>query len=160
LVGTEEDLSAYIAYHSNISNNLALISGFIFTAIVLLLTLLPHPSQPLVQLTFFILLAVFNLIVFQLFGEEALLGYCVKIAPKLPEGHPTRIINVLSPLVWILLGIVVVMMFLVLELVYLALASAVMTAMADLLGYFKIVKPLLRWQQWKRVSLHEDESID
>ncbi len=96
---TEEDLSAYIAYHSNISKNLALISGFIFTAIVLLLNLLPNPSQPLAQLTFFVLLTVFSLIVFQLFGEEELLGYCAKIAPKLPKGYPTRTINFLSPLV-------------------------------------------------------------
>jgi hypothetical protein len=41
----EDVLSAYIEYHSNISNNLALISGFIFTAMVLLLTLLPDPSS-------------------------------------------------------------------------------------------------------------------
>ncbi|MHA3964956.1 MAG: hypothetical protein AM325_015620 [Candidatus Thorarchaeota archaeon SMTZ1-45] len=158
MVESKEDLSAYIAYHSNLLNNLALISGFIFTAIVLLLTLLPNPSQPLVQLTFFLLLTTFNLVIFLLFGEEELLGYCVTVAPKLPEKYPTRAFNALSSFVWFLLELVVVIMFLVLELVYLALASAAMIAIMYFAGYFKIAKPMLRRVQWKRVSLHQDES--
>ena len=157
MVEKEGDLTAYIAYHSNVSNNLALISGFIFTSIVLLLTLLPDPSQPVAQLTLFILSAVSSVLVLQLFGEETLLGYCVEYAPKLPKSHPTRLINTLSPLVWVLLGVVIVLTFLVLGLVYLAVASAVLAGITNLFGYFRIMKPLSQWEQWKRVALHERE---
>lgn len=158
MVRTEEDISAYIAYHSSISNNLALISGFIFTTIILLLTLLPDPTRPLVQLTLLILSIIFNLVAFQLAGEEALLGYCVKFAPKLPKEYPVKILNLLSPMVWLLLGFVGALMYSVLGLFYLALASAILTISTYLLGYLKATKHLMSWQKWQRVDLHADKS--
>ncbi len=133
-------------------------SGFIFTSIVLLLTLLPDPSQPLAQLTLFVLSTISSFIVLQIYSEEVLLGYCVKIAPKFPNDYPIRALNMLSALVWILFGAAIVLMFLVLGLIFLALATTITYAMMSLLGYFKLGKLLLRAQRWKRVDLYEDTS--
>jgi hypothetical protein len=68
---------------------------------------------------------LFHVLGYLLFIEEATLAYCVRLAPKLPEGYKGSIVTRLSNFAWYMLGGIIVLMFLVWDLPILALASAV-----------------------------------
>jgi hypothetical protein len=53
------------------------------------------------------------------------LAYCVRVAPKLPEGYSGSTVTRLSNFAWYMLGGIIVLMFFVWDLPIIALASAV-----------------------------------
>jgi hypothetical protein len=99
--------------------------GFTFTSMVVFLTWLPDPGQLRVQVILFSLALLFHVLGYLLFIEEALVAYCVRLAPRLPEDYKGSIVTRLSNFVWYMLGVVNVLMFLVWDLSILAVASAV-----------------------------------
>ena len=119
------DYSAYIAYHTMGSNIFSLFMGFTFTSIVVFLTWIPNPSELKIQVILFALSLLFNVLGYLLFIEEATLAYCVRFAPKLPEGYKGSHVARLSSLAWYMFGGINLLMFLVWDLPYLALASAI-----------------------------------
>jgi hypothetical protein len=119
------DYSAYISYHIMGSNTFSLFMGFTFTSIVVFLTWLPDPSELRIQIVLFSLALLFHVLGYLLFIEEATLAYCVRLAPKLPDGYRGKIVTRLSNFAWYMFGGIIVLMFLVWGLPVLALASAV-----------------------------------
>jgi hypothetical protein len=117
--------SAYVSYHTMGSNTFSLFMGFTFTSMVVFLTWLPDPRELRLQSVLFSLTVLFHVLGYLLFIEEATLAYCVRLAPKLPEGYNGSIVTRLSNLVWYMLGGISVLMFLVWDLPILAAASAV-----------------------------------
>jgi hypothetical protein len=118
------DYSAYISYHVMGSNTFSLFMGFTFTSMVVFLTWLPDPGQLRVQVVLFSLALLFHVLGYLLFVEEATVAYCVRLAPKLPEGYNGSIVTRLSNFAWYMLGVVNVLMFAVWNLPVLAVASA------------------------------------
>ena len=119
------DYSSYISYHMMGSNTYSLFMGFTFTSMVVFLTWLPDPTQLRVQVVLFALDLLFHILGYLLFLEEAVLAYCVRFAPKLPEKYKGNIVTRLSNFVWYMLGGITVLMFVVWDLPILAVASAV-----------------------------------
>ena len=139
----EPNYAAYISYHTMASNTYSLFMGFTFTSIVVLLTWLPDPTQLRIQVVLFSLALVFHILGFLLFVVEAVLAYCVRIAPTLPKGYRGRLITRLSDFVWYALTGITVLMFVIWNLVFLAIASAAVA------GFFFVfakvqVKPFYR----------------
>lgn len=129
------DHSTFITARSISAQKFSLFSGFTFVAVVLLLTLLPNPSQAMVQATLFVLTAFLYLCLLNLFTEESVIHYCVRYAPPIPRSLIKRANNMIS-LTWILLPIILVLMFLSRNLTYLALATG-------LSGVFAVIMALL-----------------
>jgi hypothetical protein len=126
--GTEVEYSNYISYHIMAANTYSLFMGFIFTSTVVLLTLFPNTSLITLQIILLILSLTFNILGFILFHIEAVLAYCVTIAPKLPQQYKGSIIIQLSNMTWYMLAAITVLMFFVWNLIYLGAAAAIIGA--------------------------------
>ena len=137
----DEDYSSYLAYESVALQVLALLCGFTFTAITLLITLLPNPGSFQSQFTLFFLASMFYLFLFMLFYGIFYLSYCVKAVP--PEAKGRRIVMWLWFLSFSLWGIAVVLMFLLWNLTYLALVAGIMYALFTMLTVIYVWKPAL-----------------
>lgn len=135
------DHSAYITARTTYSQTYSLFSVFTFTAIVLLLTLLPDPSQTMAQATIFFLTLFFYLCLVNLYGEQSMIDYCIRYAPPIPRSFKKRG-NLMSYMTWILLPTVLVLMFLSWNLTYLALATGISGAFAIVLAYLDVIRPL------------------
>lgn len=136
----EKDYSTYVEYIETNSETYSLFSGFAFTAITILLTLHPNPSEIPMQTILFFLAFLLNLIGFILHGNERLLAYCVRIAPQLPEGYRSGIVAKLGNSVFYLFIGIVVLMFLAWNLIYLAIVTAIVSGLFTILGYI-LFKP-------------------
>ena len=145
------EYSNYISYHIMSANTYSLFMGFTFTATVVLLTVLPNPSQIMLQVILFVLAVVFHILGFLLFHIEAVLAYCVRIAPQLPPEYKGGILIHLSNLTWYMLTGITVLMFFVWYLPYLAVATAIVGAFF-ILWARSTTKPLYDavGQKWTR----------
>ncbi len=83
------------------------------------------PSELRVQVVLFALAVLFHVLGFLLFIEEAVIAYCVRVAPQLPEGYKGSTIRYLSDFVWYTLTGITFLMFFVWGLHYLALVTAI-----------------------------------
>lgn len=99
--------------------------GFTFTAMVVFLTWLPDPTEFRIQIVLFSLSFLFHILGYLLFIEEAVLAYCVRFAPKLPDRYSGSMVTRLSNFAWYMLSGITVLMFAVWNLPILAVASAV-----------------------------------
>jgi len=142
---TEDDYSTYLAYNTWVYQIVALFSGFTFTAITILLTLLPDPSQIHSQVILFFLASIFDLFQFDLFYGVYYLGYCVRKAP--PEARGRRTLMLLMLLSFSLWGLAIVLMFFLWNLMYLALASGTLYASFTILAYIFIWKPGIEYSK-------------
>lgn len=143
VVSAEEvKYSAFIDYTSSTSQTYSVFSGFVFTAITILLSLLPDPSTLKSQLTLLFLMVLFSILNLKIYQKESFLGHCVKISPPLPEGA-RRISFWLSTLSWVLFGSAIVLMFFLWNLLYLTLTSVGVYAFSVVFAYLKIRKPLV-----------------
>jgi len=146
----EEDYSSYLAYESFFGEILALFCGFTFTAITILITLLPDPSQIMAQGSLFFLAFMFYLFKFILFWSLLYLAYCVKAVPSEIRGRRTLMwLTLLSFSLW---GLAIVLMFLLWNLVYLALASGIMCAFFIVLDYIFVVRPYVELSRKMRAK--------
>ena len=82
-VSVDKDYSDWIQYMSNVTNALTLFSGFTFTSITILLTLLPDPSRISSQITLFLLSALLDFFLFFMGWQTLLLIYYCKNIPPL-----------------------------------------------------------------------------
>jgi len=150
----EHEFSGARDLQSSIITANSVASGFVFTAITIILTLHPAPSQTPVQITLFILTIM--LYTFQLIVVRCMYGiqYCVKFAPKIPEGTIRRwysTYTMIQSVSWTLLPLSIALMFFLWNLPYLALVSGLVAALTIVFCYFTTVKPyteLLKKQPW------------
>jgi len=134
----EKDYSDYFQITTNTGNILTLLSGFTFTGITILLSLYPVLGSLAVQFLLFCLASLFFFFMF-------LMGWFGSMLMKLCRNRPpvTREVlafNHMTVLGFHLLQLAVVLMFLVWNLVYLALASGVVLALfafVQMRGYFR-----------------------
>jgi len=129
----EKDYSSYLAYESVAMPVLALFCGFTFTAITILVAQLPDPTQIMSQVTLFFLTFLLDSMQFILFYSIMYLAYCIKEVP--PETKMRPRVMWLFYISFNLWSIAVVLMFLLWNLTYLALASGIMYALFIILGY-------------------------
>lgn len=134
------DPSAFISHLSNLSGVLSLFCGFTFTSITILLTQLSNPLHVLAQLTLFFLAAMMDLFLFLLtWTTISVIHFC--------EYAPIKQIQHSSSFNWLLFlglglwGVAIVLMFLLWNLHYLAIASAVVWLLFCIAGFTFLWKP-------------------
>ncbi|HKZ94192.1 MAG TPA: hypothetical protein VJ249_06410 [Candidatus Bathyarchaeia archaeon] len=150
----ETKLSAYVAFHSVISRNLSLFAGFTFTAITILITRFPDPSTWQSQTMLFFLAALFYTLLYGLYDNEALLSYCVVFAPKLPQRYSKGGTGPVYIFSWLMLGSSLWLLFLLCNLLYLALATGIMFTLFVIMAY-RMSRILNRTRKpYQRINLH------
>jgi hypothetical protein len=118
----EDDYSDYIAYLSNANRNYVTLAGFASTSLALLITLLPNPSQMFAQITLFLVMFMYALLAFiGLWGGWDIIYFCRKVPPLTRR---LKTYNYVSLSGYSLFGAIPVLLFLVKNLIYLALISA------------------------------------
>ena len=143
-MSTDEDYSNWFQYMSNVTHATSLFSGFTFTSITILLSLLPDPSQISSQLMLFFLSTLLDFFLFFLGWQTVLLVYYCKNAPPL-----TRRLRLTSRLWFLSFGLLcmaVTIMFLLWNLTYLALASGITLVLIILIFYRLAWKPYIRFR--------------
>lgn len=134
----EKDYSDYLQVTANTANMLVLLSGFTFTGITLLLSLYPVLGSLTLQFILFFLASLFFLFMFLLGWSGSMLMRLCRNRPPVTRELVT--FNHLLLLGYILLQFAVVLMFLIWNLIYLALASGVVLSLfacVQLRGYFR-----------------------
>jgi hypothetical protein len=127
---TEKDYSDWRQLMGNLSNIMALFSGFTFTAITILLSQFPVSGSLTAQLVLFFLACLFFLFIMLVGTVHGLMYKRCRCFPPLTKDIAG--FNSLSLLSWVLLQFAVVLMFLIWNLVYLSLASAFMVVVFNI----------------------------
>lgn len=141
----EKDYSEYIQHLSNLSSVLSLLAGFTFTAFTILLTLLPDPSSIISQFTLVFLAALFYVFMSLLSWSHLLvIRYCKNVPPISKEMNT---FNSLAPLSYMALEFAIVLMLLIWNLIYLALASGVVWAISIILTQIYVLKPFVEYRK-------------
>jgi hypothetical protein len=143
-VSTNEDYSNWIQYMSNVIHALSLFSGFTFTSITILLSLLPDPSQISSQVTLFLLSTLLDFFLFLMGWQTILLVYHCKNIPPLTKG--LRLTSRLWFSSFALLCMAVTTMFLLWNLTYLALASGIALGLIVAIFYRFAWKPYMKFR--------------
>lgn len=155
----EEGYSAYIEYITSNSETFSVFNGFVFTAITILLTLLPNPNEISSQTMLFFLAVLFNLIGFVLHGNERILAYCVKTAPEFPPEFKRGLYSRLGHSVYYVFIGTLVLMFLAWNLLYLTIATASVSIFFIIIDYvlFKPFAEYYREYGWaKRARIRKE----
>jgi len=144
----EKDYSDYIQYASSSASVLSLLSGFTFTAFTILLAQLPDPSSIISQFTLFFLAALFYVFIALLAWLHTfqMIRYC-KNVPSPSRGLNT--FNYISALSYIGLQFTIVLMLLIWNLTYLALATGIMWAIFAIL-IISGTRPFLEYRKTVR----------
>jgi hypothetical protein len=150
----EEQYSAYVAYQTNGVTMLALFSGFIFAAIIVVLAQYSNVAQLHAQVALFVLNFVLDLFLYQLREEDIFLINSVRVAPQAPPLVLKRkkIENIMLETNWVVLAMIAPILFLLWSLLYLACASVILSAIWILLAYYTS-RPWSKWfkeHQWIR----------
>jgi hypothetical protein len=138
----KEDYSDYIAQLSNVVNVIALISGFMFASLTVLLTALPDLSSASSQFVLFIAAFWLDVFMFLLVNSATLPVLFCKMPPL------TKTIRNLNQLLFLALmlgiGMVTTAMFFAYNLTYLGLAQLAMWIMWSIVTQVYVFKPFGR----------------
>ncbi|MCJ7470894.1 hypothetical protein MUO74_10480 [Candidatus Bathyarchaeota archaeon] len=151
MVESEKNYSDYIKHISNVISALALFSGFMFTAITVLVTRLPDLDSVPSQLMLFV--AAFFLDIFMfLFGNFIFIPaqYC-KMPPLTRRYDKLNLLTFASAT--LAMGILTAGIFFVYHLTYLALAQLAVSVMLSLALYVYTIRPFLEYRK-----THNEES--
>jgi len=137
------DYSDYMSYQSTIVQTFSLLSGFTFTAITIILAAFPDPSQIQTQIILFVLGVLLNIFLLFVVQEHHILAACLRIAPHLPEKWMKSWWFRFNAelLGWAFLSTSVALMFFLWNLIYLAIASVIVTALFIIYAYLTIIRP-------------------
>lgn len=137
----EENYADYFGHNRSISSVLSLFCGFLFTAITLLLTSYPNTQEVPAQATLFFLTFVFYVALYTLMDNlEMGFHYIKKIPPLTLRVAPFfRLL-----LVFYLFGTAVVFMFLLFDLLNLAIITGILWAIFILVSIVSIAIPFFR----------------
>jgi hypothetical protein len=134
----DAEYSDYVKHASSINTLLALLCGFLFTAAAILLTRLQNPGSAKAQIGLLFLTCIFNIFLFLLYFIVDMVRFCRNLPPY---RNSDRAFNVIFFLVATLFNFSTTIMFLLWDLNYLALASAVLAVITTVAAYFFIWKP-------------------
>jgi hypothetical protein len=136
---SEKDYSDYVHHVSNVSSSISVSCGFAFTAVTILVTWLPDPTEAVAQLTLFLMGTLFHLDSHLLLWNTArVVRYCKNLPPETRE---IRLFYGSLALVTFLLGYIIPLMFLIRHLVHLAVISTVVWTIMNVLAYLTVWKP-------------------
>jgi len=147
----EKDYSDYIKHMSSFSSVISVFAGFIFTVLTLLITLLPNPSSIKAQVAFFFLAVLFDLSIFLIAWNTVNNVYLCRNVPPRTKGLAT--FNWLSLVSFGLSGVAVVLVFLLSDLIYLALASGIVWILFIIAIYLFTWKPLKEYRKTRAYKL-------
>jgi len=141
----KEDYSDYSRHITTVMTEMTVINGFIFTAIISLLTKLEQPSMLYSQLLFLLLAILFDLngLLIQHLTVETLY-FCRKLPPQ------TRKVTIRVALMFViasLFGFAIPLMFLIFDLVTLASVSAIIWLFGIAAYLALIFKPLKEFRK-------------
>jgi hypothetical protein len=136
----EKDYSDYIKHLSNMGNMYSFLSGFMFTAITVLITRLPDPSSIMTQVVLFFMALMLDIFIFYMGNFYQGVIYLCKNVPSY-SGRKS-LFNLLSDASVILgLGGTTMLLFLLWNLTYLALAQTIAWVLTSIATYKSIFKP-------------------
>jgi hypothetical protein len=143
----EKDYSTYMGWMQSQKGTYAFICGFTFTTITLLIISLPNSMSVLSQLIMLFLTIVFDLLLYVilLIGVESL-EFCKDVPPY---NKTLRVCNTLSDLGLTLWGFTVPSMFLLWDLVYLAILSTVIWIIMIIITNFTVKK---QFKQFRKIT--------
>jgi hypothetical protein len=146
----EKDYSDYIGWMHHQSSTYVFICGFTFTILTLLVINLPNPNTILTQSIMLFITILFDLLLYVilLIGVESL-QFCKDIPPF---GRSLRLCNFLSDLVIVLWGFSVPLIFLLWNIVYLAVLSTIIWIIFILISNFTLVKPFKQYRKILKVK--------
>ena len=137
---SKEDYSDYISHLSNMGNMYSFLSGFMFTAITVLIALLPDPSHIRIQLVLLFMAVMLDIFMFYMGNFYQRVLYFCRYVPA--SSGRKSVFNVLSDLsVLFGLGVSTVLLFLLCNLIYLALAQLIAWMLTSVAAYKSIFKP-------------------
>lgn len=139
----EKDYSDYIKHLSNLGSMLSFFSGFMFTSITILLTQLPDPTQIRAQVTLFFLAAMLDIFIFLMADSYQKVVYlCKNVPPYSGRITPTNLLMDISMILGF--GGSTVLLFLLWNLIYLALAQVIAWALVTIAAYISTMKPFYK----------------
>jgi hypothetical protein len=141
----KKDYTNYIMFLSNGTNVASLFAVFTFTVITLLMTQLPDPSLPFAQVILFFLAFIFDFLIFIIGWTTWLVVYFCEWVP--PMTKPARAGTIAAHILYQLFSIVIILMFLLWNLVWLALAALLMWCVFLVLTFAFIYRPLTRFRE-------------
>ena len=147
----EKDYSDYIKHMSSLNSEFTFLAGFTFTILTLLITLLPDPSSITAQLTLLFLAVLFDLLIFLVAWNTINNVYFCRNVPPLTKR--LAIFNWLSLLCFNLSGVAIILVFLLSDLIYLALASGIIWAFSIIANIFFTWKPLMNFAKTRAYIL-------
>ena len=147
----ETDYSDYIKHMSSFNSEFTFIAGFTFTTLTLLITLLPDPSSIMAQLTFFFLAILFDLLIFLVSWNTINNIYFCRNVPPLTKR--LAMFNWLLFLCFNLSGVAIILVFLLSDLIYLAIASGIVWALSVIANFIFTYKPLLEFRETRAYIL-------
>ena len=141
----KEDYSDYSRHITTVMTEMTVINGFIFTAIISLLTKLEQPSMLYSQLLFLLLAILFDLngLLIQHLTVETLY-FCRKLPPQ------TRKVTIRVALMFViasLFGFAIPLMFLIFDLVTLASVSAIIWLFGIAASLILVFKPMKEFRK-------------
>lgn len=141
----EEDYSDYVQHMSSLVGALSLLAGFTFTAFTILLAQLPNPSSLLSQFTLIFLAALIFLFLNLLeYSHVRIIRYCKNIPPA---SRGVNTFNSLIILGSLGLGFAILLMLLIWNFIYPALATAVVWGISIILSHIYITKPFAEYRK-------------
>ena len=136
----KQDYSDYINHLSNMGSMYSFLSGFMFTAITVLITQLPDPNNISAQLVLLFMAVMLDIFMFYMGNFYQQVLYFCRNVPAY-SGRKS-IFNILSDLSVLLgLGVSTVLLFLLCNLIYLALAQLIAWVLTSVGAYKSIFKP-------------------
>ncbi len=144
----KKDYSDYVSFLINGVYVVSLFTVFTFTVITLLVTQLPDPSLAMAQVILFILALIFDIFLFYIsWSFWYVLYFCDRVPPMT---RSARITTFLAFATYQMLGIVIILMFLLLDLTSLALAALLMWFIFLVLTYAFVYRPLTRFKETRK----------
>lgn len=144
----KKNYSNYISFLISGVSIASLFAVFTFTVITLLVTQLPDPTLIIAQVILFVLALIFDLLLFIIgWSFWFVLYFCDRIPPMT---KPARNATILAFTLYQMIGIVIILMFLLLNLTSLALAAFLMWLIFLVLSYVFQYRPLTRFQETRK----------
>ena len=151
IVEKEEDYSDYIKHLSNMGSMYAFLSGFMFTAITLVLTRISDPTTLMAQVVLLFMAVMLNVFIFYMgFFLNEVAPLCKNRPPYSGSKSPLNIFSDVS--VMLGLGVTIILLFLLWNLIYLAIVQTVLWILIVILAYRSIFRPFYKGKR----NLKED----
>ena len=130
----------FVRHLANLGSIYALICGFTFTTITLLITRFPNPTETRIQLVLLFLTVIFDVFVYLItWNNTEGIQYCSFVPPITRR---MRIFNALTTIGLVLWGFSVPAMFLLWDLNLLATVAALIWIFGIITSYFTVYKNL------------------